>query len=114
MGLDTVEANQHLGFPADSRDYQVAAEMLQALGVQAVRLLTNNPRKVAGLNEWGLDVVERVPIEIRPNSENLHYLETKQHKLGHLLHVSPITNGHQAILDFAEGRGTEREASHRF
>ncbi|MGB0388931.1 MAG: bifunctional 3,4-dihydroxy-2-butanone-4-phosphate synthase/GTP cyclohydrolase II [Ardenticatenaceae bacterium] len=97
VGLDTVEANQHLGLPADSRDYQVAAEMLQALGVQSVRLLTNNPRKVTGLNEWGLDVVERVPIEIPANTENLHYLETKQHKLGHLLHVSPTSNDHQAM-----------------
>lgn len=97
LGLDTVEANQHLGFPADARDYQVAADMLSALGVQNVRLLTNNPRKVAGLVEWGINVVERLPLEIQANSENLHYLQTKQHKLGHLLHALPITNGYHPV-----------------
>lgn len=96
LGLDTVEANQHLGFPADARDYQVAAEMLKASGVQRVRLLTNNPRKVAGLAEWDIDIVERLPIEIEASTENLHYLQTKQHKLGHLLNGLPITNGYHA------------------
>lgn len=96
LGLDTVEANQHLGFPADARDYQVAAEMLKASGVQRVRLFTNNPRKVAGLAEWGIDIVERLPIEIQASNENLRYLQTKQHKLGHLLNGLPITNGYHA------------------
>ena len=95
LGLDTVEANQHLGFPADGRSYQVAANMLTALGVQSVRLLTNNPRKVAGLSEWGINVVERLPLEIQANSENLRYLQTKQHKLGHLLNGIPVINGYK-------------------
>jgi 3,4-dihydroxy 2-butanone 4-phosphate synthase/GTP cyclohydrolase II len=96
LGFDTVEANQHLGFSADERSYQVAAEMLSALGVQSVRLLTNNPRKVTGLAEWGIDVVERIPIEIISNAENSRYLQTKQHKLGHLFSV-PITNSHHPL-----------------
>ncbi len=96
LGLDTVEANQHLGFPADGRSYQVAAEMLKASGVQNIRLLTNNPRKVAGLAECGIEIVERLPIEVEASTENLRYLQTKQHKLGHILSGLPTTNGYHA------------------
>jgi GTP cyclohydrolase II len=84
-GLDTVEANLALGFPADMRDYSDAAEMLFDLGVRRVRLLTNNPAKVAGLARMGIDVVEVIPLQIRPNSHNLEYLKTKQERLGHMI-----------------------------
>ena len=84
-GLDTVEANVHLGFSADSRDYGVGAQILADLGVKNMRLLTNNPTKRAGLEGYGLKIVERVPLQGDPNPENLRYLETKRDKLGHLL-----------------------------
>ena len=86
-GLDTVEANHALGFPADQRDYRVAAEILRDLGVSRVALLTNNPRKVSGLVGHGIEVVERIPLDVGRQRDNLDYLRTKQHKLGHLLHV---------------------------
>lgn len=84
-GLDTVEANLRLGFPADLRDYAVAAQMLGDLGVQRVRLLTNNPAKVQALQRYGLTVVERVPLQVPPNPANRAYLRTKREKLGHYL-----------------------------
>jgi len=84
-GLDTVEANEHLGFKPDLRDYGIGAQILSDLGLHTIRLLTNNPLKRAGLEGYGLDVVERVPIEIQPCSTNKRYLRTKQEKLGHLL-----------------------------
>jgi 3,4-dihydroxy 2-butanone 4-phosphate synthase/GTP cyclohydrolase II len=84
-GLDTVQANERLGFPADLRDFGVGAQILVNLGVRRMRLLTNNPAKRAGLDGYGLEIVERVPLEIRPNAKNLHYLRTKREKLGHLL-----------------------------
>lgn len=87
QGSDTVEANEMLGFPPDSRDYSVGAQILTDLGIHRIRLLTNNPQKRAGLEGYGLEVVERVPLEIPPNHENYRYLKTKQHKLGHLLSV---------------------------
>ena len=83
-GLDTVEANIALGLPEDGRDYRVAAEMLFDLGVRRVRLLTNNPAKIEGLERRGLEVVERVPLEISPNPSNVGYLRTKREKMGHL------------------------------
>jgi GTP cyclohydrolase II len=83
-GLDTVEANLALGLPEDARDYRVAAEMLLDLGVRAVRLLTNNPAKVEGLGRHGVEVVERVPLQISPNPSNIGYLRTKREKMGHL------------------------------
>lgn len=83
-GLDTVEANEQLGLPADARDYAVAASMLQDLGVQRLRLLTNNPRKLQQLERHGLEVVERVPLVVPPTAENESYLATKRTKLGHL------------------------------
>ncbi|HEY9856983.1 MAG TPA: GTP cyclohydrolase II, partial [Stenomitos sp.] len=84
-GLDTVEANLKLGFPADLRDYGTGAQILVDLGVRRMRLLTNNPRKVSGLDGYGLEVIDRVPIRIPANPHNERYLETKEEKLGHLL-----------------------------
>lgn len=87
QGYDTVEANQHLGFSADERDYGVAVQMLKALGVDRLRLMTNNPKKLAGLQRYGIDVVERVPLETRPTRENMRYLKTKREKMGHWLNL---------------------------
>jgi 3,4-dihydroxy 2-butanone 4-phosphate synthase/GTP cyclohydrolase II len=84
-GLDTVEANERLGFPADLRDYGVGAQILNDLGVQKMRMITNNPGKRAGIEGYGLSIVERVPLEITPNEKNLEYLRTKKEKLGHVL-----------------------------
>ena len=85
QGLDTVEANEELGFQADMRDYGVGAQMLVNLGVRKMRLMTNNPKKMVGLEGYGLQITERVPIEINPRPENLRYLATKCRKLGHLI-----------------------------
>ena len=84
-GMDTVEANEKLGFEADLRDYGIGAQILSDLGVKRIRLLTNNPRKIAGLEGYGLKVVERIPIQICPTEKNKQYLETKKKKLGHYL-----------------------------
>jgi 3,4-dihydroxy 2-butanone 4-phosphate synthase / GTP cyclohydrolase II len=86
-GMDTVEANHALGFPADRRDYGIGMQILVDLGIREMRLLTNNPGKRAGLEGYGLKVVERIPIIVEPNSYNLRYLKTKQKKLGHLLKI---------------------------
>jgi 3,4-dihydroxy 2-butanone 4-phosphate synthase/GTP cyclohydrolase II len=83
-GLDTVEANLALGLPEDTRDYRAAADMLLDLGVRRARLLTNNPAKIEGLERYGVEVVERVPLGISPNPWNLGYLRTKREKMGHL------------------------------
>ena len=85
MGLDTVEANEKLGFPADLRDYGMGAQILNDLGVNRIRLITNNPRKIAGLKGYGLEIVDRVPLLIEANNYNSEYLATKAKKLGHLL-----------------------------
>ncbi len=87
-GYDTVEANHRLGLPADLRSYDDAAAMLRDLGVTRVRLLTNNPAKIAGLQQHDIQVVERVPLEMAPNSTNVGYLQTKRLKMGHLLSES--------------------------
>jgi len=87
QGLDTVEANVRLGFEPDQRDYGVGAQMLVDLRVRALRLMTNNPQKIVGLEGYGLRVTERVPMETFPTSENVSYLQTKRDKLGHLLEV---------------------------
>lgn len=87
-GMDTVEANEKLGFPADLRDYGIGAQILADLGLHKIKLLTNNPRKIVGLKGYGLEVVERIPLEIKPNKVNKSYLEVKQKKLGHLLNFS--------------------------
>jgi len=86
-GLDTVEANEHLGFEPDLRDYGVGAQMLVSLGVKKMRLMTNNPKKIKGLEGYGLEVTERVPIEIPPRKENERYLRTKCVKLGHIMSI---------------------------
>jgi 3,4-dihydroxy 2-butanone 4-phosphate synthase/GTP cyclohydrolase II len=85
QGMDTVEANQHLGFKADMRDYGVGAQILLALGIKKIRLLTNNPRKLVGLQGYGIEIVGRVQIEANPTCSNLAYLKTKRDKMGHLL-----------------------------
>jgi 3,4-dihydroxy 2-butanone 4-phosphate synthase/GTP cyclohydrolase II len=91
-GLDTVEANVKLGFAPDLRDYGIGAQILKDLGVREIRLLTNNPRKIKGLEGYGLEVVERVPIQMDPGQDNQSYLLTKQTKLGHLLNLDSNTD----------------------
>jgi 3,4-dihydroxy 2-butanone 4-phosphate synthase/GTP cyclohydrolase II len=86
-GMDTVEANEALGHAADLRDYGIGAQILVDLGIKEIRLLTNNPRKIVGLEGYGLHVVERVPIEVEPNEANYKYLKTKKDKLGHNLNI---------------------------
>lgn len=86
-GFDTVEANEKLGFPADLRDYGIGAQILKDLGLQHLRLLTNNPRKIAGLQGYDLTVTERVPLQMPAKEENKTYLQTKVNKLGHLLNL---------------------------
>lgn len=85
QGMDTVEANEHLGFGADERDFKVAAKALEQLEIKQIRLMTNNPRKVSSMCEAGIDVVERVALEFGENPHNKYYLSTKKSKLGHLL-----------------------------
>ena len=83
QGFDTVEANHRLGFEDDERDFRLGAEILTRMGFSAVRLLTNNPKKVVGLEGYGLDIVEQLPIKISPNKHNQKYLSTKRDKMGH-------------------------------
>ena len=84
-GADTVEANERLGFGADMRDYSICKDMLDHLGIKCIKLMTNNPRKVASLEEQGIDVVERIPLQTGKNPHNIKYLSTKAGKLGHLM-----------------------------
>lgn len=88
QGLDTVEANEKLGFPMDLRRYGVGAQILRDLGVRRFRFLTNNPKKIVGLEGFGLELVEQVPLEVEPNKENRRYLQTKKVKMGHILHIA--------------------------
>jgi 3,4-dihydroxy 2-butanone 4-phosphate synthase/GTP cyclohydrolase II len=85
QGYDTVEANQKLGFDMDLREYGLGAQILADLGLKTIRLLTNNPRKIVGLEGYGLEIVEQMPIKVKPNPHNARYLKTKRDKLGHLL-----------------------------
>lgn len=89
-GMDTVEANEALGFPADLRDYGIGAEILADLGARNLRLMTNNPKKISGIFGFGLKVVERIPLEIDQNKNNQFYLSTKQTKLGHMLNINDL------------------------
>jgi 3,4-dihydroxy 2-butanone 4-phosphate synthase/GTP cyclohydrolase II len=91
QGLDTVEANLALGFAADAREWGIGCQILGELGLSTIRLLTNNPKKVSGLQAWGLKVTEQVPIEVAPNEENRRYLAAKRDKLGHRLHHQGLT-----------------------
>jgi 3,4-dihydroxy 2-butanone 4-phosphate synthase/GTP cyclohydrolase II len=86
-GMDTVEANIALGFKPDLRDYGIGAQILVDLGVRKIRLMTNNPRKIVGLEGYGMTITEQVPIEIKPNENNIQYLTTKKKKLGHTLKI---------------------------
>ena len=88
-GRDTVEANEELGFKPDLRDYGIGAQMLVDLGLKKIRLLTNNPTKIVGLQGYDIEIVERVPLESQPNENNIHYLQTKKEKMGHLLEQVP-------------------------
>jgi 3,4-dihydroxy 2-butanone 4-phosphate synthase / GTP cyclohydrolase II len=99
QGKDTVEANLALGFPADLRDYGIGAQILADLGARKLRLLTNNPKKIVGLQGHGLEVVERIPIEVPPNSVNARYLETKRDKLGHLISGDWVLRGLRSETD---------------
>ena len=85
-GLDTVDANLHLGHKADERDYGVGAQILQQLGVQQMKMMSNNPIKRVGLEGYGLEVVETIPLEIQPNEYNAFYMQTKKERMGHILH----------------------------
>ncbi len=106
-GLDTVEANEHLGFPADLRNYGVGAQILSDLGVQRLRLITNNPRKIAGLGGYGLQVEDRVPLVMNPGQHNASYLRTKRTKLGHLMEEA--AHGLTAVLGW-QGSGDAVDA----
>ncbi|NLX14206.1 MAG: bifunctional 3,4-dihydroxy-2-butanone-4-phosphate synthase/GTP cyclohydrolase II [Phycisphaerales bacterium] len=85
QGMDTVEANEALGFPADKRDYGIGAQILRDLGLRRLRIMTNNPKKVSRLEVYGLEVVEQVPVQVPPNEANLRYMQTKKAKMGHIL-----------------------------
>jgi 3,4-dihydroxy 2-butanone 4-phosphate synthase/GTP cyclohydrolase II len=85
QGMDTVQANIELGFPPDLRDYSAGSQILTDLGVHKLRLLTNNPEKIQGLADYGIEIVERVSLNIAPNRDNLFYMETKKEKMGHIL-----------------------------
>jgi len=84
-GMDTVEANEKLGFKPDMRDYTIGAEILADLGIKKIRLLTNNPKKIEGLEKYGIKIVERIPLQISPTKDNERYLKTKKEKLGHII-----------------------------
>jgi len=84
-GMDTVEANEKLGFKADMRDYTVGVQILADLGVKKMKLITNNPKKIRGLEKYGIKIVKRIPLIVKPNTKNLKYLKAKKEKLGHYL-----------------------------
>ena len=108
-GLDTVEANVELGFSPDTRDYGTGAQILADLGITTMRLLTNNPTKRAGLEGYGLEIVERIPLESIPNPENLRYLQTKRDKLGHLLAAFGAAGGTAPLAEIAATQPEEEQ-----
>ena len=89
-GYDTVEANHRLGFKMDNRDYGIGAQILADLGLHKIKIITNNPKKIIGLESYGLEIVETVPLIVKPTPFNIQYLEAKQNKLGHILGVSEV------------------------
>jgi 3,4-dihydroxy 2-butanone 4-phosphate synthase/GTP cyclohydrolase II len=109
-GLDTVEANIQLGLPADLRDYGIGAQILGDLGLTSIRILTNNPRKIVGLEGYGLSVTEQVPIEAVPNPHNEEYLRAKRDKLGHSLHHQGLAFDEELMME-EERRDSKREDS---
>lgn len=109
-GLDTVEANERLGFPADLRNYGVGAQILSDLGIHRLKLITNNPRKIAGLGGYGLEVVDRVPLVMDPGQHNVNYLQTKQAKLGHLMDAAAV-QGPAAVLAWKPSSGQDEANS---
>ena len=114
-GLDTVEANEKLGFPADLRNYGVGAQILTDLGINRLKLLTNNPRKIAGLGGYGLQVESRVPLVICPGDHNAAYLEVKREKLGHLIDnniQTNLTNERQNIVVYWDGKVDNNDLKH--
>ncbi|MEA2538168.1 MAG: cyclohydrolase [Chloroflexota bacterium] len=106
-GLDTVEANNALGFRDDERDYSVAAHMLDSLGVKSVRLMTNNPRKIAGLEQLGIKVTGRIPLVVPANRYNRHYLRTKATKSGHLMPDPALEQAERPIVTTRRGTSSE-------
>ena len=107
QGHDTVDANLELGLPVDSREYGIGAQMLVDLGVTTMRLMTNNPLKYGGLEGFGLDITERVPLQPSPNPENIEYLRTKRERMGHLLEgLDDVALTRWRSSDEAKSRGT--------
>jgi 3,4-dihydroxy 2-butanone 4-phosphate synthase/GTP cyclohydrolase II len=86
-GLDTVEANVALGFPSDLRDYGIGSQIISEFGIKSIKLMTNNPKKIVGLEGHGLKIVKRIPMEISPTKANKRYLKTKKEKMGHMLKI---------------------------
>ncbi|HVE11832.1 MAG TPA: GTP cyclohydrolase II, partial [Elusimicrobiota bacterium] len=103
-GLDTVEANQALGLKADLREYGIGAQILSDLGLSTIRILTNNPRKIVGIEGYGLKVTGRVPIQIPTNAHNARYIRAKRDKLGHLLELDPHPAPGRTHISLADGR----------
>src|SRR6059058_6451097 len=98
-GLDTVEANERLGLPADLRDYGIGAQILADLGLSSIRILTNNPKKIRGLEGYGLSVTAQIPIEHAPNAHNESYLRAKRDRLGHTLHHQGLALDEEMVHD---------------
>jgi 3,4-dihydroxy 2-butanone 4-phosphate synthase/GTP cyclohydrolase II len=113
-GLDTVEANLQLGLPADLRDYGIGAQILVDLGLSSIRILTNNPKKIRGLEGYGLSVTSQIPIEHAPNPHNEQYMRTKAHRMGHTLHHQGLNLDAEMLHTEAEqDRASEREGGAR-